>query len=86
MELTDQIHQLLRNYRDVKNGTIDRDEWTEQMRACIEILMQTDIIRGHKLKVANEITNVLAYYPKALIPAITKFTSRYKELKTRAKR
>lgn len=80
LELTDQIHQLLRNYRDVKNGTIDRDEWTEQMRACIEILMQTDIIRGHKLKVANEITNVLAYYPKALIPAITKFTSRYKEL------
>lgn len=80
LELTDQIHQLLRNYRDVKNGTIDRDEWTEQMRACIEILMQTDIIRGHKLKVANEITNVLAYYPKALIPAITKFTNRYKEL------
>ena len=42
--------------------------------------MQTDIIRGHKLKVSNEITNVLAYYPKALIPAITKFTTRYKEL------
>ncbi|QQP27666.1 phosphoenolpyruvate carboxylase [Lactobacillus ultunensis] len=80
LELTDNIHQLLRSYREVNNGTIDRDEWTEQLRACIEILMQTDIIRGHKLKVANEITNVLTYYTKALIPAITKFTTRYKEL------
>lgn len=80
LELTDKIHHLLRSYRDVKNGTINQREWTEQLRACIEILMQTDIIRGHKLKVSNEITNVLAYYPKALIPAITKFTARYKEL------
>lgn len=80
LELTDKIHHLLRNYRDVKNGIISREGWTEQLRACIEILMQTDIIRGHKLKVANEITNVLTYYPKSLIPAITKFTARYKEL------
>ena len=80
LELTDKIHTLLRSYREVKNGIINRDEWTEELRACIEILMQTDIIRGHKLKVSNEITNVLTYYPKSLIPAITKFTARYKEL------
>ena len=80
LELTDKIHTLLRSYREVKNGIINRDEWAEELRACIEILMQTDIIRGHKLKVSNEITNVLTYYPKSLIPAITKFTARYKEL------
>ena len=80
LELTDKIHTLLRSYREVKNGIINRDEWTEELRACIEILMQTDIIRGHKLKVSNEITNVLTYYPKSLIPAITKFTARYKKL------
>lgn len=80
LELTDQIHNLLRNYREVKNGTINQAEWTEKLRAYIEILMQTDIIRSHKLQVSNEITNVLAYYPKALIPAITKFTARYQEL------
>ena len=80
LELMDKIHTLLRSYREVKNGIINRDEWTEELRACIEILMQTDIIRGHKLKVSNEITNVLTYYPKSLIPAITKFTARYKEL------
>ncbi|RVU73855.1 phosphoenolpyruvate carboxylase [Lactobacillus xujianguonis] len=80
LEITDRVHNLLRSYREVKNGTINRQEWTEQLRASIEILMQTDIIRSEKLKVSNEITNVLAYYPKALIPAITKFTSRYKKL------
>ena len=80
LELTNKLHALLRNYREVKNGIINRNEWTEELRACIEILMQTDIIRGHKLKVGNEITNVLTYYPKSLIPAITKFTARYKEL------
>lgn len=80
LELTDQIHGLLRSYREVKNGTINQAEWTEKLRAYIEILMQTDIIRSHKLQVSNEITNVLAYYPKALIPAITKFTARYQEL------
>ncbi|WP_297817899.1 phosphoenolpyruvate carboxylase [uncultured Lactobacillus sp.] len=80
LELTDRIHHLLRSFREVKNGTINKQEWLQQLRANIEILMQTDIIRGHKLKVDNEITNVLAYYPKALIPAITKFTTRYKQL------
>lgn len=28
LELTDQIHNLLRNYREVKNGTINQAEWT----------------------------------------------------------
>ena len=50
LELTDQIHNLLRNYREVKNGTINQAEWTEKLRAYIEILMQTDIIRSHKLE------------------------------------
>lgn len=80
LEITNRIHHLLRSYREVKNGTINQKQWSQQLRANIEILMQTDIIRGHKLKVDNEITNVLTYYPKALIPAITKFTARYKQL------
>ena len=80
LELTDKIHNLLREYRDVSAGTIDRDEWTNQLRRYIEIIMQTDIIREKKLKVKNEIKNVMVYYPKALIPAITKLTGRYKEL------
>ncbi|WP_201331947.1 phosphoenolpyruvate carboxylase, partial [Lactobacillus nasalidis] len=80
LELTDKIHNLLRRYRDVHDGTIDREEWTGQLRRYIEIIMQTDIIREKKLKVANEIKNVMVYYPNSLIPAITKLTARYKEL------
>ncbi|CCK85866.1 Phosphoenolpyruvate carboxylase [Lactobacillus equicursoris DSM 19284 = JCM 14600 = CIP 110162] len=80
LELTDKIHNLLRRYRDVTAGTIDRDEWTNQLRRYIEIIMQTDIIREKKLKVANEIKNVMVYYPDSLIPAITKLTANYKKL------
>ncbi|MGT2660813.1 phosphoenolpyruvate carboxylase [Streptococcus urinalis] len=82
LELTSNIHQLLRQYRDVKSGVISRKKWTEDLRRLIEIIMQTDIIREKKLKVKNEITNVMAYYPTSLIPAISKLTSQYKALAT----
>lgn len=80
LELTNKIHDLLRQYRNVTNGTINREEWTNQLRRYIEIIMQTDIIRERKLHVKNEITNVMEYYPNSLIPAITKLTENYKEL------
>lgn len=80
LELTNKIHDQLRRYRDVKASTINRKEWTNQLRRYIEIIMQTDIIREKKLKVSNEIKNVMVYYPDSLIPAITKLTARYKEL------
>lgn len=80
LELTNKIHDQLRRYRDVKTGTINRKEWIDQLRRYIEIIMQTDIIREKKLKVSNEIKNVMVYYPDSLIPAITKLTARYKEL------
>lgn len=80
LELTNKIHDQLRRHRDVKASTINRKEWTNQLRRYIEIIMQTDIIREKKLKVSNEIKNVMVYYPDSLIPAITKLTARYKEL------
>ncbi|MGT2685997.1 phosphoenolpyruvate carboxylase [Streptococcus porcinus] len=80
LELTNHIHDLLRKYRDVKNGIVNQEKWLEELRRYIEIIMQTDIIREKKLKVKNEITNVLQYYKSSLIPAITKLTQRYKEL------
>lgn len=80
LELTNKIHDQLRRYRESKTGTINRKEWTNQLRRYIEIIMRTDIIREKKLKVSNEIKNVMVYYPDSLIPAITKLTARYKEL------
>ncbi|WP_062707328.1 phosphoenolpyruvate carboxylase [Streptococcus halotolerans] len=80
LELTNHIHDLLRKHRDVKRGLINKDKWYSDMRRYIQMMMQTDIIREKKLKVKNEITNVMAYYPTSLIKAITKLTQEYKSL------
>ncbi|WP_295486532.1 phosphoenolpyruvate carboxylase [uncultured Streptococcus sp.] len=80
LELTNHIHDLLRKYRDVKAGVVNRNKWYTDLRRYIEIIMQTDIIREKKLTVKNEITNVMEYYNTSLIQAITKLTSEYKYL------
>ena len=80
LELTENIHNLLRKHRDVKNGLINKSKWKEDLQKHIEILLQSDIIREKKLKVANEITNVLEYYNRSFIKAITKLMVEYKKL------
>lgn len=80
LELTNHIHELLRKHRDVKLGLINEEKWYADMRRYIQMMMQTDIIREKKLKVKNEITNVMEYYPSSLIKAITKLTQEYKDL------
>lgn len=82
LELTSHIHKLLRKYHDVKTGVVNREKWITDLHRYIEIIMQTDIIREKKLKVKNEIENVMVYYNNSLIPAITKLTSEYKRLAT----
>ncbi|MGT2910596.1 phosphoenolpyruvate carboxylase [Streptococcus cameli] len=80
LELTKKIHDLLRKYRDVKAGVVNREKWHADLRRYVEIIMQTDITREKKLKVKNEITNVMEYYSTSLIPAVTKLTATYKQL------
>ncbi|RLK63949.1 phosphoenolpyruvate carboxylase [Atopobacter sp. AH10] len=80
LELTSKIHDLLRKYRDVKSGVVNSDKWHADLRRFIKIILKTDIIREKQLKVKNEITNAMAYYPNSLIPAVTKFTMEYKRL------
>lgn len=80
LELTNKIHDLLRKYRDVKAGVVNSKKWHTDLRRYIEIIMKTDIIREKKLKVKNEIANVMEYYNTSLIPAITKLRLEYKRL------
>ncbi|MGT2803273.1 Phosphoenolpyruvate carboxylase, type 1 [Streptococcus henryi] len=80
LELTNKIHDLLRKYRDVRAGVVNKEKWFSDLRRYIEIIMQTDIIREKKLKVKNEITNVMEYYNSSLIQAITKLTNEYKKI------
>ena len=78
--LTEKLHTLLRKHRDVKNGLINGRKWKNDIQKHIEILIQSDIIREKKLKVANEITNVLEYYNLSFIKAIGKLMTEYKLL------
>lgn len=80
LDLTKHIHELLRRYRDVKLGLLNKTKWEEQLRCYIEIIMQTDMIREKKLKVTNEITNVMDYYNSSFIKAVTKLQGEYKRL------
>lgn len=80
LDLTNRIHELLRKYRDIKSGSINKEKWYDELRRYVELIMQTDIIREKKLKVTNEITNVMEYYNSSLIKAVTKFSTQYKHL------
>ena len=80
LDLTEKLHSLLRKHRDVKNGLINERKWKNSIQKHIEILTQSDIIREKKLKVANEITNVLEYYNLSFIKAIAKLMTEYKLL------
>ena len=80
LDLTEKLHTLLRKHRYVKNGLINERKWKNAIQKHIEILTQSDIIREKKLKVANEITNVLEYYNLSFIKAIAKLMTEYKLL------
>ena len=80
LDLTNHIHTLLRKYRDVKLGLINKEKWHNDLRRYIEIIMQTDMIREKKLKVTNEITNVMEYYNSSFLKAVPHLTAEYKRL------
>lgn len=80
LDLTKKIHNLFRRYRDVKMGLLNKTKWEDELRCYIEIIMQTEMIREKKLKVTNEITNVMEYYNSSFIKAVTKLQKEYKRL------
>ncbi|MDO4813454.1 MAG: phosphoenolpyruvate carboxylase [Gemella sp.] len=80
LDLNRNIHNLLRKHRDVRLGLINREKWENELKRYIEIIMQTDIIREKKLKVVNEISNVMDYYNHSLLQAITNLSVKYKKL------
>ena len=80
LDLTNHIHSLLRQHRDVKAGLVNEKKWLGNLRRYIELMMQTDMIRDKKLKVTNEITNVMEYYNSSFLQAITNFMVEYKRL------
>ena len=80
LDLTNHIHALLRQHRDVKAGLINENKWYNNLRCNIEIMMKTDMIRDKKLKVTNEITNVMEYYNSSFLQAVPNLVLEYKRL------
>lgn len=80
LDLTNHIHALLRQHRDVKAGMMNEQKWYSNLRRNIEIMMQTDMIRDKKLKVTNEITNVMEYYNSSFLQAVPNLMLEYKRL------
>ena len=80
LDLTTHIHSLLRQHRDVKSGLMNETKWYNNLRRNIEIMMQTDMIREKKLKVTNEITNVMEYYNSSFLQAVPNLMLEYKRL------
>lgn len=80
LDLTNHIHALLRQHRDVKTGLMNENKWYNNLRCNIEIMMQTDMIRDKKLKVTNEITNVMEYYNSSFLQAVPNLMLEYKRL------
>lgn len=80
LDLTNHIHQLLRQHRDVKAGLVNEKKWRSNLRRYIDLMMQTDMIREKKLKVTNEITNVMEYYDSSFLKAVPNLLAEYKRL------
>lgn len=83
LDLTSLIHANLRKRRDLKSGSYNKEKHDQELLRLITIMMQTEMTRSKKLKVKNEISNVVEYYNGSLIEAITTLTRRYKRLARR---
>ena len=59
---------------------MNETKWYNNLRRNIEIMMQTDMIREKKLKVTNEITNVMEYYNSSFLQAVPNLMLEYKRL------
>lgn len=80
LDLNNKIHNLLRKHRDVKPGLLNEVKWKNELQKYIDIIFNTDIIREKKLKVTNEISNVMEYYNTSIIQAIVNLTIKFKNL------
>lgn len=80
LDLTAQIHELLKRKRMALPGDLNQLEWEEELYRYLETILQTDLIREQKLTVTNEIVNAMAYYRSSLLEAVPRLTQTYRAL------
>lgn len=80
LDITAKIYGLLKDYDRVKVGLLNRDEWKSKLSRGINILLKTDSLRSTKLRVDNEISNIMSYYKSTFLKAIPDLIIKYNKL------
>ena len=80
LDLMANIYDLIKSYDAVKSNLIDRNEWETALKRDINILLQTDTLRSTKLRVDNEISNIMSYYNTTFLSAIPDLILKYNKL------
>ena len=80
LDLVENIYNLLIDYDKVKEHLIDKNLWENELKKDINILLQTDTLRSTKLRVENEISNIMSYYKSTFLQAIPDLIIKYNKM------
>lgn len=79
LDLTKTIYDLIDDYEKVRSNRINKDLWFNKIERAISILKKTDTLRSTKLRVKNEISNIMGYYKSTFLEAIPELIINYKK-------
>lgn len=77
LDLTRSLAQLLTKRDQGAMDEAEEEEWARELDRLVQTLWQTSILRTSKLKVSDEITNAISYYPVTFLKRIPALVARY---------
>ena len=77
LDLTRSLAQLLARRDQGAMDEAEEQEWASDIDRLVQTLWQTSILRTSKLKVTDEITNAISYYPATFLKRIPALVARY---------
>ena len=77
LDLTRSLAQLLARRDQGAMDEAEEQEWASDIDRLVQTLWQTSILRTSKLKVTDEITNAISYYPVTFLKRIPALVARY---------
>ena len=80
LDLTRKITDILDQHENVKNCQIDETQWIDELNRGVQILWQTSMLRTSKLRVTDEISNVLSYYNITFFNELPSLTNKFQEI------
>ena len=77
LDLTRSLAQQLSRRDQGAMDEAEEGEWGNEINRLVQTLWQTSILRTSKLKVTDEITNAISYYPTTFLKRIPALVARY---------